>query len=121
MKQKSALKNQIRLGKRIRVTDGSKADILGRPGAETFCFEQRLAKRCAILTFEKRDSAAQHAPAEVAYRLPARDRGSNRAQIGLRQNLGFGKQPRVFSRRWMRDFQSIVVHELADKIGPLLG
>ena len=120
MKQKSALKNQISLGKRIRVTDGPKADILSRPWAETFYLDKRLAKHCAILSFGKRDSATQHAPAEVADRLPARDRGSNRAQVGVRQDCGFGKQAHVFSRRRVRDLHSIVVHELADKSCPLL-
>jgi len=120
MKQKSALKNQISLGKRIRVTDGAKADIFSRPGAETFYVEKRLAKHCAILSFGKRDSATQHAPAEFAYRLPARDRGSNRAQIGFRQDCGWGKQAHFVSRHWTRDLHSIVVHELADQICPLL-
>ena len=120
MKQKRALKNQIRLGKRVRVTDGPQADIFSRPGAETFGVEQRPAERCAILSFAKRNSAAQHAPAEVAYRLPARDRGSHRAEIGIRQDCGFGKQADIFSRRRMRDHRSIIEHELADQIRPLL-
>jgi len=116
MKQKRALENQIRLGKRVRVTDGTKADIFSRPGAETFRVEQRLAERCAILSFCKRNSPAQHAPAEVAYSLPARDGGSHRAQVGVRQDCGVRKQPHILSRRWMRDRRSIVVHELADQI-----
>lgn len=120
MKQKRAFENQIRLGKRIFVTDSPKADIFSRPGAETLRIEQRFTERCAILTLGKRYSAAQHAPAEVAYRLPARDRGSNRAQVGFRQDYGFGKQADIFSPRWMRDRRAIVVHELADQICPLL-
>ena len=120
MKQKRAPKNQIRLGKRVRVTNGPKADIFSRPGAETFRVEQRLAERCALLSFAKRNSAAQDAPAEVAYRLPARHGGSHRAQIGVRQDCGVRKQPHILSRRWMRDRRSIVVHELADQIRPLL-
>ena len=51
MKRKSALKNQIRLGKRILVTDGPEADIFSRPRTETFRIEKRLAKRGAILIF----------------------------------------------------------------------
>ncbi len=45
MKIESPLKNQIRLGKRVGVTDRSKADIFRRPRAETFrCRDSALRK-----------------------------------------------------------------------------
>lgn len=119
MKLQDAPENQIGLGKRIGVADGAQADTFRRPRAETFDAEQRLAKRCGILIFGKRNRAGHHAPAEFADRVAARDRGSNRAQVGVRQDFGCGKPAGVFSRPWMRDWHSIVVHQLADQIGSL--
>ena len=98
MKLENAPENQVSLGKRIGVTDGPKADIFSRPRAETFYVEQRLAKGRGILILGERNSPSQNAPAEFAYRLPARDRGFDRAQVGVRQDFGVGKQARLFSR-----------------------
>jgi len=121
MKFENAPENQVGLGKRIGVTDGPKADIFSRPRAETFYVEQRLAKGRGILILGERNSPCQHAPAEFAYRLPARVRGSNRAQVGVSQDFDCRKQAGDLSRQWMRDLAAIVVNELADEICPLLG
>ena len=80
-------KNQVGLGKRVGIADGSKADAFGGPGAKALGFKQDLPKRNRVLSFRKRDRSAQHPPAEFANSFLARRRCLNLAEIGLRQNF----------------------------------
>ena len=98
MKRERPLENQIGPRERVRVADRPEADIFGRPYAEPVRLEQRFPKYQRILRFGKRDSSAQHAPAEFSYSFPARPGCFHRPEIGICQDFRPGKQARFLSR-----------------------
>src|SRR5574341_173375 len=91
MKLERPLENQIRARKRVGVADGSKADILRRPGTNALRLEKRLAKQHRILSFRERNSAAQHAAAEFPNRRSASRSCFDLTKVRPRQDIGTGK------------------------------
>jgi hypothetical protein len=87
VKFERALENQVGPGKRIGITEGSKANIFGGPGAEPLGFKERFAKCSGILRPREQDGAAQHAMAEIPNRRFSRRAGRELAEIVLRQRF----------------------------------
>jgi len=98
MKRERPFEDQIGPRERVRVADRPEADIFGGPRAEPVRFEQCFSKYQRILRFGKRNSPAQHAPAEFSYSFPARSGCFHRPEIGICQYFRPGKQARFLSR-----------------------
>ena len=121
VKLERPLENQIRPGKRVRVADGSKADILSRPGTDALGLKKRVAKQHRILSFRERNSSAQHATAELPNRLSASPGCFDFNEVGLRQDIGTRKQMGSPSRYRVSDLGAVAKHQLTDETASLFG